>query len=48
MNSLSCVDLKTIDRLWSTASDGKLGFSAQEKILSEQKNDYRQMYEAVG
>jgi GUN4-like len=41
MNALSCVDLKTIDRLWSTASDGKLGFSAQERILREQKNDYR-------
>ncbi|MEH2316427.1 GUN4 domain-containing protein [Nostoc sp.] len=48
MNTLSCVDLKTIDRLWSTASDGKLGFSAQEKILREQKNDYRKMYDAVG
>ncbi|MEH1903309.1 MAG: GUN4 domain-containing protein [Nostoc sp.] len=48
MNALSCVDLKTIDRLWSTASDGKLGFSAQEKILREQKNDYRKMYDAVG
>lgn len=48
MNALSCVDLKTIDRLWSTASDEKLGFSAQEKILREQKNDYRKMYDAVG
>ncbi|WP_392534813.1 GUN4 domain-containing protein [Nostoc sp. C117] len=46
MNALSCVDLKTIDRLWSTASDGKLGFSAQEKILRE-KNDYRKMYNAL-
>ncbi|WP_442935838.1 GUN4 domain-containing protein [Nostoc sp.] len=35
MNALSCVDLKTIDKLWSRASDGKLGFSAQEKILRE-------------
>ena len=48
MNALSCVDLKTIDRLWSAASDGKLGFSAQEKILREEKNDYRKMYDAVG
>lgn len=48
MNGLSCVDLKTIDSLWIAASDGKLGFSPQKKILREQKNDYRKMYDQVG
>ncbi len=48
MNAISCVDLKTIDKLWSAASGGHLGFSVQERILREQKNDYRKMYDQVG
>ncbi|NEO99224.1 MAG: protein kinase [Symploca sp. SIO2E9] len=34
----SCPDFKEIDRLWSEASSGKLGFSVQNKILEESKN----------
>jgi hypothetical protein len=48
MEALSCVDLKTIDKLWTIASDNKLGFSVQRKILQEDNNDYRKMYDQVG
>lgn len=38
-NKFSCSDLKEIDRLWSKASGGRLGFSAQNKVLSTSEND---------
>jgi serine/threonine protein kinase len=34
----SCSDLKEIDRLWSDASIGKLGFSAQNRVLNSAQN----------
>lgn len=47
METLSCTDLKTIDSLWSAASEGQLGFTAQQEILRAQ-GDYRKMYAQVG
>jgi hypothetical protein len=47
MKTLSCTDIKTIDKLWSDASDGLLGFSAQQDILRAY-GDYRKMYDQVG
>jgi len=48
MDTLSCVDLRTIDQLWTIASDNKLGFSIQRKILKDDNSDYRKMYDQVG
>lgn len=39
-----CADLKLIDQLWTKASNGNLGFTAQRQILRESGNDYRQAY----
>ena len=39
-----CSDLKTIDQLWSKASNGNLGFTAQRQILKQAGNDYHQAY----
>lgn len=39
-----CSDLRTIDQLWSKASSGNLGFTAQRQVLREFGNDYRQAY----
>lgn len=39
-----CSDLKTIDQLWSKASNGNLGFTAQRQILKEAGNNYHQAY----
>ncbi|NEQ28904.1 MAG: GUN4 domain-containing protein [Microcoleus sp. SIO2G3] len=47
MDTLSCKDLRTVDRLWSQASGGKFGFTAQQSILRA-LGDYRKMYDQVG
>src|SRR5579883_659638 len=47
MNTLSCKDLTTVDQLWSVASNGKLGFTAQQSVL-QALGDYRKMYDQVG
>ena len=47
MDTLSCKDLTTVDRLWSSASNGKFGFTAQQTILRA-LGDYRKMYDEVG
>jgi hypothetical protein len=47
MDTLSCSDLKVVDALWSTASEGKFGFTAQQNILRA-LGDYRKMYDQVG
>lgn len=44
---LPCADLRTIDNLWRAASDGKLGFSSQQKIYEEQGKDWKKMHEKV-
>jgi len=38
-----CADLKTVDQLWSQASNGNLGFTAQRQVI-KQSGDYRQAY----
>ena len=43
-NNPPCSDLKTIDQLWTKASKGNLGFTAQRQVLREFGNDYRQAY----
>ncbi|MBW4583079.1 MAG: GUN4 domain-containing protein [Tildeniella nuda ZEHNDER 1965/U140] len=47
MNNFPCTDLKTVDALWSVASDGKFGFAAQQGILRA-LGDYRKLYDQVG
>jgi len=46
--NLSCTDLQTIDRLWRAASEGKLGFSAQQLIYEQQGLNWQKMYVEVG
>lgn len=48
MNTLSCDDLRTIDRLWSTATNGQQGFTIQMTILKAVGSDYRKLYDTVG
>ena len=47
MDLLSCKDLQTVDRLWSSASNGLFGFTAQQGVLKA-LGDYRKMYDEVG
>jgi hypothetical protein len=39
-----CQDIKILDQLWSKASNGNLGFTAQRQILQQAKNNYHQAY----
>lgn len=48
MDTLSCNDLRTIDQLWSAASDGEQGFTVQMNILRGLGNDYRKLYDKAG
>lgn len=48
INKLSCTDLKTIDKLWRVASDGKLGFSAQQLIYEKQRQSWQKLYNQIG
>lgn len=48
MNTLSCVDLRTIDQLWSAATDGQQGFTTQLNIFRAVGSNYRKMYSALG
>ena len=43
VSNISYVDLSTIDSLWSTASKGKFGFTAQKDVCQQfiQKLDYK-------
>ncbi|NEP01082.1 MAG: GUN4 domain-containing protein [Symploca sp. SIO2E9] len=45
--NFSCSALKQIDKLWLEASDGRLGFSTQNKIL-EEVQDYNVFYFRIG
>ncbi|NER29485.1 MAG: hypothetical protein F6J89_18130 [Symploca sp. SIO1C4] len=42
-----CPDFKEIDRLWSEASNGRLGFSVQNRILDKLR-DYHLLYIRIG
>lgn len=48
IKSMPCTELKTIDDLWRKASDGKLGFSAQQLIYQQQGQNWQKMYDQVG
>ncbi len=48
VKNLSCTDLKTIDNLWRTASNGTLGFSVQQLIYQQQGQKWKNMYNQVG
>ncbi|MBD2179635.1 GUN4 domain-containing protein [Planktothrix sp. FACHB-1355] len=48
---LPCEDLRTIDRLWSTASQRRFGYSAQQRIwqqISSRTNNSKQRVERFG
>lgn len=45
--NLPCSDLIKLDELWREASDGKLGFSAQQIIYKNQGQDWQKMYAEV-
>jgi len=46
--NFSCDELKKIDSLWSGASDGKLGFSAQWRVFESAKRLFPIFYNRVG
>jgi GUN4-like len=46
--NFSCPDLKKIDSLWSEASGGKLGFSAQKRVLEQTRRNYYIFYAKIG
>ncbi|NMG07157.1 AAA-like domain-containing protein [Brasilonema sp. UFV-L1] len=48
INSFSCPDLQTIDRLWVTNSHKRFGFSVQKKIWKMTGNSSIQFAKAVG
>lgn len=48
MDTLSCADLRTIDQLWSTATNGQQGFATQMNIFRAVGFDYRKMYDTIG
>ncbi|EXC17141.1 hypothetical protein L484_002377 [Morus notabilis] len=41
-------DLKAIDELWRTFSDGKFGYSVQKKIFNKVNNDFTRFFIKVG
>lgn len=43
-----CADLKEIDRLWSQASNGQLGFKAQKNILEQAQGNFYIFYGQIG
>ncbi len=45
---ISCADLVLIDQLWTQASNGKLGLSAQKKIYAANDKDIHRTYESMG
>ena len=47
-DNFSCDQLHRIDKLWSEASDGKLGFSAQREIFDSVDRQSLLFYEKIG
>ncbi|PSN17753.1 hypothetical protein C7271_16060 [filamentous cyanobacterium CCP5] len=45
---ISCIDLRTIDDLWSRYSNGQFGLSVQWQIYTEQDSQPRSFQQAVG
>jgi serine/threonine protein kinase len=47
-NRITCADLVLIDQLWTQASNGKQGLTAQKKIYEDFAKDIRKTYENIG
>jgi serine/threonine protein kinase len=47
-NRITCADLVLIDQLWTQASNGKQGLTAQNKIYENLVKDIRKTYENIG
>jgi hypothetical protein len=47
LESFPCNELKKIDSFWREASDGKLGFSAQQIIYKDRGQNWQKMYEKI-
>ncbi|PZO41669.1 MAG: hypothetical protein DCF19_08895 [Pseudanabaena frigida] len=47
-NRITCADLVLIDQLWTQASNGKQGLTAQKKIYEDSGKDIRKTYESTG
>ncbi|GEM_PF-4747411 len=47
LESFPCKELQKIDSLWREASDGKLGFSAQQIIYRERGQNWQKMYDQI-
>ena len=47
-NKITCADLVLIDQLWTQASNGKQGLTAQKKIYEDFAKDIRKTYENIG
>ncbi len=47
-NRITCADLVLIDQLWTNASNGKQGLTAQKKIYDGTAKDIRRTYENIG
>jgi serine/threonine-protein kinase len=47
-NRITCADLVLMDQLWTQASSGKQGLTAQRKIYEDSVKDIRKTYENIG
>lgn len=48
IQNLPCEDLQTIDRLWVKYSQGRFGFSVQQRIYRQTEQDYLALCDRVG
>ncbi|MEI6429961.1 MAG: GUN4 domain-containing protein [Pseudanabaena sp. ELA607] len=48
LSTISCADVALIDQLWSQASEGQLGLTAQKRLYVGEGNDWRKFYEKTG
>ncbi len=47
-NRISCAEIVLIDQLWTQATDGKQGLTAQKRIYESTFKDLRKTYEIIG
>ena len=48
LNKFPCTDLRTVDQLWVSYSQGRFGFSVQKCIYEEVGRDWEKMGDRVG
>lgn len=48
LSRISCAEIALIDQLWTQATDGKQGLTAQKKIYESTFKDLRKTYETIG